>query len=63
MDSSHGLRVYIHELVAHFGLAFATTSPIKGLILLVRITRQIIMQKARSHHAYRTLRKDKLGSC
>ena len=35
---------------AHFGLAFATPPPgLAGLDLLDRVTRRIIMQKARSH--------------
>ena len=35
--------------LALFRLAFATAPPLKGLTLLVKVTRRLIMQKARRH--------------
>ena len=41
------LRVYCQQLNAHFGLAFASPPPQKGLSLPLTITRRLIKQKAR----------------
>src|ERR1043166_2725230 len=49
MGRSPRLRVYCQRLVAHFGLAFATPPPHKGLGLPLTITRRLIKQKARHH--------------
>ena len=47
MGRSHTLRVYRLQLIAHFGLAFVRLGVLDINLAAVRVTRRIIMQKAR----------------
>ena len=47
MRSSRGFASTAANLIALFGLAFASASPQSGLTWLVTVSRRIIMQKAR----------------
>ena len=49
MRRSRGFASTTTNFVALFRLAFASTTPQNGLILLVTVSRRIIMQKARRH--------------
>ena len=49
MGRSHGFASTTTNYGALFRLAFATAPPLKGLTLLVKVTRRLIMQKARRH--------------
>ena len=49
MDRSLGFASTTANLVALFRLAFATDSPLNGLTMLTKVTRRLIMQKARRH--------------
>ena len=55
MGRSPPLRVQPVQLSALFGLAFAPPPPQKGLGLPHRLTRRLILQKARHHPASGTL--------
>ena len=47
---SHGFASTRPNSSALFRLAFAAAPPLRGLTLLDRVTRRLIMQKARRHH-------------
>jgi hypothetical protein len=49
MGRSHGFASTTTNCVALFRLAFATAPDLKSLTLLVKVTRRLIMQKARRH--------------
>ena len=49
MRSSRGFASTAADLVALFGLAFASAPPQSGLTWLTTVSRRIIMQKARRH--------------
>ena len=49
MDRSLGFASTTANKFALFRLAFATVSPLNGLAKLAKVTRRLIMQKARSH--------------
>ena len=49
MRSSRGFASTATDLVAPFGLAFASAPPQSGLTWLPTVSRRIIMQKARRH--------------
>ena len=49
MVSSPGFVSTPCNLIALFRLAFATAPPVTGLTLLQRVTRRLILQKARRH--------------
>ncbi len=49
MGRSHGFASTATNYGALLRLAFATAPPLKGLTLLVKVTRRLIMQKARRH--------------
>ena len=49
MGRSHGSRLLLLTMVALLRLAFATAPILKILTLLVKVTRRLIMQKARRH--------------
>src|SRR5947209_13001444 len=51
MRSSRGFASTAPDLFALFGLAFASAAPQRGLTSPVTVSRRIIMQKARRHHA------------
>src|SRR5439155_18849434 len=51
MRRSRGFASTAANLGALFGLAFASAPPHNGLTLLMTVSRRIIMQKARRHHA------------
>src|SRR6476659_6788838 len=51
MSRSRGFASTAANLVALFGLAFASAPPQNGLTLLMTVSRRIIMQKARRHPA------------
>jgi len=56
MGRSHGFASTTTNLSALFRLAFATAPDLKSLTLLVKVTRRLIMQKARRHpHGLRPL--------
>ena len=54
MGRSHGFASTTTNYNALFRLAFATTSPLNGLILLEKVTRRLIMQKARRYQSSRS---------
>ncbi len=56
MGRSHGFASTTTNLSALFRLAFATDPDLKSLTLLATVTRRLIMQKARRHHAKARLR-------
>ena len=56
MGRSHGFASTTTNLSALFRLAFATDPDLKSLTLLATVTRRLIMQKARRHHAKAWLR-------
>ena len=56
--SSRGFASTAPDLIALFGLAFASASRQRRLTLPVTVSRRIIMQKARRHPA-----QDPEGSC
>ncbi len=49
MGRSHGFASTTTNYIALFRLAFATAPFLKNLTLLVKVTRRLIMQKARRH--------------
>ncbi len=49
MGRSHGFASTTTNCGALLRLAFAAAPPLKGLTLLVKVTRRLIMQKARRH--------------
>ena len=49
MDSSLGFASTTANKFALFRLAFATVAPLNGLAKLAKVTRRLIMQKARRH--------------
>ncbi len=49
MGRSHGFASTTTNYGALLRLAFAAAPPLKGLTLLVKVTRRLIMQKARRH--------------
>ena len=49
MGRSHGFASTTTNYSALFRLAFATAPDLKSLTLLVKVTRRLIMQKARRH--------------
>lgn len=49
MGRSHGFASTTTNYIALFRLAFATAPVHKTLTLLVKVTRRLIMQKARRH--------------
>ena len=49
MGRSHGFASTATNYIALFRLAFATAPDLKSLTLLVKVTRRLIMQKARRH--------------
>ena len=49
MDRSLGFASTTANKVALFRLAFATVAPLNGLAKLAKVTRRLIMQKARRH--------------
>ena len=51
MRRSRGFASTAANLIALFGLAFASAPPQNGLTLLMTVSRRIIMQKARRHPA------------
>ena len=51
MGRSHGFASTAADSIALFRLAFAAAPPLSGLTLPVKVTRRLIMQKARRHHA------------
>jgi len=53
MDRSPRFRVYPLRLFALLRLAFASAADLKPLALPQRVTRRLIMQKARRHTSYR----------
>ena len=53
MGRSPGFASTPSDYNALFRLAFAPAAPLKRLTLPKRITRRLIMQKARRHHAMR----------
>jgi hypothetical protein len=56
MGRSHGFASTTTNYSALFRLAFATDPYLKYLTLLATVTRRLIMQKARRHHAKAWLR-------
>ena len=56
MGRSHGFASTTTNYGALFRLAFATDPDLKSLTLLATVTRRLIMQKARRHHAKAWLR-------
>ena len=50
MDRSLGFASTTANFVALFRLAFASDTPLNGLTMLAKVTRRLIMQKARRHH-------------
>ena len=48
-DRSHGFASTTIDWFALFRLAFATVAPLNGLAMLAKVTRRLIMQKARRH--------------
>ena len=52
MDRSLGFASTTANKFALFRLAFATVSPLNGLAKLAKVTRRLIMQKARRHHEW-----------
>lgn len=56
MGRSHGFASTTTNYNALFRLAFATAPILKILTLLATVTRRLIMQKARRHHAKAWLR-------
>ena len=62
MRSSRGFASTAADLIALFGLAFASAPPQNGLTLLLTVSRRIIMQKARRHPVSSSLaRKANMG--
>ena len=49
MDRSLGFASTTANFVALFRLAFASDTPLNGLTMLAKVTRRLIMQKARRH--------------
>ena len=49
MDRSQGFASTTANKFALFRLAFATVAPLNGLAKLAKVTRRLIMQKARRH--------------
>ena len=56
MGRSHGFASTTTDYGALFRLAFATAPSLKDLTLPVKVTRRLIMQKARRHRAEARLR-------
>ena len=52
MGRSHGFASTTTDYNALFRLAFATAPDLKSLTLPVKVTRRLIMQKARRHHEW-----------
>ena len=52
MDRSLGFASTTANFVALFRLAFASDTPLNGLTMLAKVTRRLIMQKARRHHEW-----------
>ena len=50
MDRSLGFASTTANFTALFRLAFASDTPLNGLTMLAKVTRRLIMQKARRHH-------------
>ena len=49
MGRSHGFASTTTNFSALFRLAFASVAPLNGLAMLAKVTRRLIMQKARRH--------------
>ena len=49
MGRSHGFASTTTNYGALFRLAFASVAPLNGLAMLAKVTRRLIMQKARRH--------------